>query len=36
VPLLVVLDRLSSDRRLMGEHAGGHVVRAVAWAATRS
>ena len=31
VPLLVVLNRLSGDRELMGEHANGPLVRVIAW-----
>jgi Mn2+/Fe2+ NRAMP family transporter len=34
VPLLVVLNRLSGDRELMGEHASTAVVRALSWTAT--
>jgi Mn2+/Fe2+ NRAMP family transporter len=34
VPLLVVLNRLSGDRRLMGEHASTPVVRTLSWTAT--
>jgi Mn2+/Fe2+ NRAMP family transporter len=34
VPLLVVLNRLSGDRRLMGDYATGPVVRVLAWTAT--
>jgi Mn2+/Fe2+ NRAMP family transporter len=34
VPLLFVLNRLSGDRALMGEHASGGLVGGVAWAAT--
>jgi len=34
VPLLIVLNRLSGDRKLMGEHANGAVVTALAWMAT--
>jgi Mn2+/Fe2+ NRAMP family transporter len=34
VPLLVVLNRLSGDRELMGEHASKPVVRALSWTAT--
>ena len=34
VPLLFVLNRLSSDRELMGEHASGPGVRALSWIAT--
>jgi Mn2+/Fe2+ NRAMP family transporter len=34
VPLLVVLNRLSGDRQLMGEHANTAVVTALAWTAT--
>jgi len=34
VPLLFVLNRLSCDRRLMGEHASSPAVRAMAWCAT--
>ena len=34
VPLLVVLNRLSGDRQLMGRHANSAVVTALAWTAT--
>jgi Mn2+/Fe2+ NRAMP family transporter len=34
VPLLVVLNRLSGDRELMGEHANRAFVRIAAWCAT--
>jgi Mn2+/Fe2+ NRAMP family transporter len=34
VPLLVVLNRLSGDRELMGEHASTPVVRVLSWTAT--
>ena len=34
IPLLVVLNRLSGDRELMGEHASTPVVRALSWTAT--
>ena len=34
VPLLFVLNRLSSDRELMGDFVSGPVVRALAWTAT--
>jgi Mn2+/Fe2+ NRAMP family transporter len=34
VPLLFVLNRLSSDRRLMGEYTSSPVVRVLAWSAT--
>ena len=34
LPLLVVLNRLSGDRKLMGEHVSGPAVRALSWAAT--
>jgi NRAMP (natural resistance-associated macrophage protein)-like metal ion transporter len=34
IPLLFVLNRLSCDRGLMGEHASGPVVRALSWIAT--
>ena len=33
VPLLVVLNRLSADSALMGEHASGPAVRALSWTA---
>ena len=36
VPLLIVLNRLSGDRRLMGAHANGPIVRVLSWAATAS
>ncbi len=34
VPLLLVLNRLSGDRTLMGEHASGPTIRTLSWAAT--
>jgi Mn2+/Fe2+ NRAMP family transporter len=34
VPLLVVLNRLSGDRKLMGEYASTRAVRVLAWSAT--
>ena len=34
VPLLVVLNRLSSDEELMGDHASTETVRVLSWAAT--
>ena len=34
VPLLIVLNRLSSDERLMGDHVNGPTVRVLAWGAT--
>ncbi len=34
VPLLIMLNRLSGDRRLMGAHANGPAVRVLTWAAT--
>ena len=34
VPLLIVLNRLSGDRRLMGAYTGGPIVRVLSWAAT--
>jgi len=34
VPLLVVLNRLSGDTQLMGEHANTAVIRILAWSAT--
>jgi NRAMP (natural resistance-associated macrophage protein)-like metal ion transporter len=34
VPLLIVLNRLSSDRRLMGDHASKLFVRMLSWTAT--
>jgi NRAMP (natural resistance-associated macrophage protein)-like metal ion transporter len=34
VPLLFVLNRLSSDPELMGKHVTGHAVRVLAWCAT--
>jgi len=34
VPLLVVLNRLSGDTQLMGEHANTAVIRVLAWSAT--
>ena len=33
VPLLLVLNRLSGDRTLMGEHASGPTIRTLSWAA---
>ena len=35
VPLLFVLNRLSSDPELMGEHVNSGGVRILAWLATR-
>ena len=34
VPLLIVLNRLSGDTKLMGEHASTPAVRMLAWSAT--
>jgi Mn2+/Fe2+ NRAMP family transporter len=34
VPLLVILNRLSGDRELMGEHGNGPFARIAAWSAT--